>query len=195
MPIIYLHGFRSNHLSEKAVLTQTACLEHHIPFACPDLDAEPQQAIAQIQEIVTQKQWHWSDILLIGSSLGGFYARYLANEHGCRAVFVNPCVFATRDLSTQLHHKKAFNGVDDFIFKPHFLIQLQQLFVKTLHHPEQHLLFVGQSDEVLNWREMLWMNQGVNTIIKANDTHRFESYSNYLADIIKAYQNGFFTCK
>ena len=31
-------------------------------------------------------------VTLVGSSLGGFYATYLAEKHGCRAVLINPAI-------------------------------------------------------------------------------------------------------
>ncbi len=38
-------------------------------------------------------------MVVIGSSLGGFYARALSLQRGCSAALLNPAVFPSRDLA------------------------------------------------------------------------------------------------
>ena len=96
--ILYLHGFRSSPRSFKARLiaerlqARGRCAEYH----CPQLPASPRDAIALVSRIMSR--FSPNDVALIGSSLGGYYATWLAEKSGCRAVLLNPAVKPLRDL-------------------------------------------------------------------------------------------------
>ncbi|MGB7182104.1 MAG: YqiA/YcfP family alpha/beta fold hydrolase, partial [Burkholderiaceae bacterium] len=94
--LIYLHGFRSSPASFKARLLHEYFCSRGLEsqFACPQLPVSPRAAIEQIS---AQFQLGKQDTL-VGSSLGGFYATWLAELTGCRAVLVNPAIFPARDL-------------------------------------------------------------------------------------------------
>ncbi|KAG0753324.1 hypothetical protein G6F22_021504 [Rhizopus arrhizus] len=78
-------------------------------WACPQLPASPREAI-DLAMGIARRQLEGADtpraLTVIGSSLGGFYATWLAEQLGCKAVLLNPAVEAARDLATQVgeHH-------------------------------------------------------------------------------------------
>ena len=100
--ILYLHGFRSSPASYKArslaAAFQSLGLEHE--WVCPQLPASPAESIALCQQLITRHQRHnaQSELILIGSSLGGYYANFLAEHYQARCVLLNPVVYAARDL-------------------------------------------------------------------------------------------------
>ena len=63
-------------------------------YRCPALLASPRAAAG----IALQLARSASDLALIGSSLGGFYATWLAEKIGCRAALLNPAIDPARDL-------------------------------------------------------------------------------------------------
>ena len=78
--ILYLHGFRSSPNSFKARLlaARLAELGRADEWRCPMLPVSPLDAVALVEKTLASAQ----DVTLIGSSLGGYYATYLAEQHG-----------------------------------------------------------------------------------------------------------------
>jgi predicted esterase YcpF (UPF0227 family) len=46
---------------------------------------------------------------VVGSSLGGFYATWVAQQTGCRAVLLNPAVDPARDLAAHIGEQTAWH--------------------------------------------------------------------------------------
>ena len=95
--IIYLHGFRSSPESNKATFLKQFCSTNNIDFLCPPLDMSPEKAVAQsitiVKNIIGQR---YQQIILVGSSLGGFYATYVMQNfeesEQLLSILINPAV-------------------------------------------------------------------------------------------------------
>ncbi|HEU5437042.1 MAG TPA: YqiA/YcfP family alpha/beta fold hydrolase, partial [Telluria sp.] len=89
--VLYLHGFRSSPRSFKArvVSERMAQLGRIGDLICPQLPASPKAAIELALKLAGR---YGSELSIIGSSLGGFYATCIAEHLGCRAVLLNPSV-------------------------------------------------------------------------------------------------------
>src|SRR5574340_1489358 len=92
--IVYLHGFNSSPASGKArqLGEYMAGLGRQADYYCPALPNSPREAVAQVEAELVRRQS--GAVTLVGSSLGGWYATYLAEKHGWKAVLVNPAVHA-----------------------------------------------------------------------------------------------------
>src|SRR6266480_3709245 len=90
--LVYIHGFNSSALSFKArlIAARMAELGRSDEFACPELPHRPRAAIAVLERLLGEERP--GNTCLIGSSLGGYYATWLAEKHSLRAVLVNPAV-------------------------------------------------------------------------------------------------------
>src|SRR5688572_22964316 len=90
--LLYIHGFNSSAQSYKAGLVhqRMAALGRAAEFSCPDLDHRPQRAIAELEALIGSADE--SRVTLIGSSLGGHYATYLAEKRGVHAALLNPAL-------------------------------------------------------------------------------------------------------
>ena len=92
MSIVYLRGFNSAPQSHKAQVMHRYMTERGLGarFVCPKLPHSPDDAIALVEREIAQ---HANEgVTLVGSSLGGFYATHLAEQHGLRAALLNPAV-------------------------------------------------------------------------------------------------------
>ena len=98
--ILYLHGFRSSPESQKSRLlaARMAELGRTDEWRCPSLSVSPLEAIAVAEAEVAGAR----DVTVIGSSLGGYYATWLAETHGWKAVLLNPAIVPQRDLEQHL---------------------------------------------------------------------------------------------
>ena len=77
--VIYIHGFNSSPASSKAQLLKARleALGRGGEYAAPALPHSPAHAAALLDEITTRHP----GAVLVGSSLGGYYATYLAEKH------------------------------------------------------------------------------------------------------------------
>ena len=153
--LLYLHGFRSSPQSAKARLVAERVAQRHpkVHFWAPQLPPSPREAMDMVMKGIAD--WPRESMAVIGSSLGGFYATYVASMARCRVVLLNPAVHPARDLSRYVGEQSSWHDpAEHFYFKPEYIEELQALEVGTLHRPELALAIVAQGDEVLDWREM-----------------------------------------
>ena len=90
MNLLYLHGFNSSPDSTKAIIFQSFVKKKNsVGLLVPSLPISPKETILFLEEIIEENK---KEISLIGSSLGGFYAAYLAEKYGLKSVLINPVV-------------------------------------------------------------------------------------------------------
>lgn len=154
--LLYLHGFRSSPQSAKAQLMAERVARHHpnVHWWCPQLPPSPRAAMA----LVAQEIAHWPhhQMAVVGSSLGGFYASWVAQHTGCPAVLLNPAVNPARDLARYIGEQTHWhNEAERFYFDPDFIGELHALDVRNAPFLGRQMAIVAQGDEVLDWREMV----------------------------------------
>lgn len=182
--LIYLHGFNSSPLSHKAQLLE-ARLAALGPgyFSAPALPAEPGIAIKLVEAQI--KQSRDNEITLVGSSLGGYYATYLAEAFDLRAVLVNPAVRPYELLRGELGEQRNYHTNEKYDFTEAYLQALEQLEVAALRHPERYLLMLETGDEVLDYRAALERYQGAQQVVVPGGDHSFKSFPDYIDLILK----------
>lgn len=87
--IIYIHGYGSSGLSDKARHYEKLFADQG--FVAPTLSTESRLAVHTLDALVASFLKH-EPVGLIGSSLGGFFAIYLAQRYGVPAVLINPAI-------------------------------------------------------------------------------------------------------
>ena len=153
--LLYLHGFRSSPQSAKARAVAQRVRQQHpgVTWWCPQLPPSPREAMALVAEGIAG--WPQASMAVVGSSLGGFYATWVAAHTGCRAVLLNPAVNPARDLQKYIGEQTSWHDPQDrFFFRPEFITELQALECPGQPAPAQVLAIIAKGDEVLDWREM-----------------------------------------
>jgi predicted esterase YcpF (UPF0227 family) len=152
--LLYLHGFRSSPHSTKARQFANWVRTHRpdVTWWCPQLPPSPREALVQLEDGALG--WPKQHAVVIGSSLGGFYASVLAERWGSRAVLLNPAVNPARDLATQIGESRHWHDDAPFFFRPEFIGELQAMAPAAITRPERYLAVIAEGDEVLDWREM-----------------------------------------
>ncbi len=183
MNILYLHGFRSSPQSSKARLMAAhfAPTEHR--FVCPQLPASPALAMELACELIEDRGDAAKDWAVIGSSLGGFYATFLAEQYGCRAALLNPAVHPDIDLGAHIGDGFAYDGETPFTFKPEYLDQLVELKVDAITKPERYFLLAATGDEVLDWRQMREHYAGATQHIIEGSDHAIGEFAAYVEGV------------
>jgi predicted esterase YcpF (UPF0227 family) len=153
--LLYLHGFRSSPQSAKARAVAARVAQRHpaVHWWCPQLPPSPREAMDMVMRGIAG--WPRDAMAVVGSSLGGFYATYVAGMTRCRAVLLNPAVHPARDLARYIGDQTQWHDPSQhFYFRPQYVDELRALEVGELPRPEQCLAIIAKGDEVLDWREM-----------------------------------------
>jgi predicted esterase YcpF (UPF0227 family) len=123
-------------------------------------------------------------LALIGSSLGGYYATWLAERLGCRAALLNPAVKPPRDLEKYVGVTTAYHSDERFEFKHDYIAELESLAVEHITQPDRYFLLAATGDEVLDWREMVAHYPGAHQqIIKGGD-HGISEFAQYMDEVL-----------
>lgn len=186
--VVYLHGFRSSPNSSKAVKTKEAikalsAMSNPIHWYCPQLLASPKQSIDMVIEYIQANPV--DRLIVIGSSLGGFYANYLAERYQCKAVTLNPAVRAPRELAPHVGMMTAYDSDEPFDFRPEYIDELCALQVERLVRPENYFLIAAKGDELLDWKEMVDFYSGAQQLVLEGSDHGISEYSEYLPQVMR----------
>jgi predicted esterase YcpF (UPF0227 family) len=182
--ILYLHGFRSSPQSFKArvVAQKMAQLGRAEELACPQLPASPKQAmdlaLALVDGVPPDR------LALVGSSLGGFYATWLAEKLGCRAVLLNPAVRPQGDLARQVGVTSAWHSDQPFEFKREYIDEMRDLAVDHITRPERYFLIAATGDEVLDYRDMVAHYAGARQHVIDGSDHAIPEFAKYVDDVL-----------
>lgn len=157
-------------------------------YWCPALPHLPARAIAVIEaEIAKQSA---ASVTLIGSSLGGFYATYLAERHKLRAVLINPAVCPHRGLRTFLGVQRNLHTREQYELTEEHLRQMAELDCPRID-PSRYLLLVETLDEVLDYRQAVEKYQDARQIIIEGGDHSLKSFPEHLPLILEFARLGF----
>ena len=184
--VLYLHGFRSSPQSVKArqMATTMGAQFAHIKWWCPQLPPSPLAACNLIQSGTAD--WPANRMAVIGSSLGGFYATWLAAQRGCKAVLLNPAIDPARDLAKYIGEQTAWHDpAERFFFDAEFVGELSALEVGPLPHPERVWALIAKGDEVLDWREMTARYPGAQQVLLEEGDHALSNFEAYLPQVLE----------
>jgi uncharacterized protein len=123
-------------------------------------------------------------VALVGSSLGGYYATWLAEKYGLRAVLVNPAVVAHISLEKFIGPQQNLYTGERFDFTLEHLAELHTLEVARLSHPENLWLLVEAGDEVLDYRQAVTRYAGARQTVLASGDHSFTRWAGVLDQVI-----------
>lgn len=183
--ILYLHGFRSSPLSMKSRLlaAQMQALGRSEEWRCPQLPASPKLAIELALSLV--KDVTPAQLTIIGSSLGGYYATWLAEQLGCRAVLLNPAIVPLLDLEQHVGVTTAFHSDEPFEFRRDYIDELRAYAVPAITQPERYFLIAATGDEVLDYRDMVAHYAGARQTIIDGSDHGISEFADYLAPVLQ----------
>jgi len=179
--LLYLHGFRSSPQSFKAqrVAAWLAANRPDVHWCCPQLAPSPAAAWALIERSVAG--WPASASVVVGSSLGGFYATVLAERLGWPALLLNPAVDPARDLAAYIGEQTAFHSPEErFFFRAEYIAELQALRPAAITMPARYAALIMQGDELLDWREMSARYAGAKLRVLAGGDHAISDFDTHL---------------
>ncbi|MEC5398379.1 YqiA/YcfP family alpha/beta fold hydrolase [Uliginosibacterium sp. H1] len=186
--IIYLHGFRSGPQSAKAqqLMAHMQARGMGDRLWCDQLPPVPTEAIALAEQQIATAIARGAVPTLVGSSLGGFYATWLAERHGLRAVLVNPFV-PHEGFDGELfigQHTNLYDG-SVFDFTREHVAQIAAMDLPRPTRPENLWLLAEENDEVLDTLHAVARYAGARQTVLPGGDHSFTRWTDYLDDICR----------
>ena len=173
--ILYLHGFASCGEGNKSTELKKYFGEENV--LSPDLSPSPFDTIMMIEEVLKSENFD----LIIGSSLGGFYATYLAEKYQMKAILLNPSTQPWSTLAPYVGWQKRFCDEEVFEFKAVYLEQLVMLEVSI--DKGKYLALLQSEDEVLDYTKAQSLYNKHKVIVEYGGNHRFENIDDYMSMI------------
>lgn len=179
--IVYLHGFNSSPQSHKAQVLKRYLAERGLAdkFACPALPPSAGEAMALLERSFTARSTCY-----VGSSLGGYYATYLVEKHGGKAVLINPAIDPHTGLRAYLGAQRNLHTDEPYELTEAHLEQWRALYVPHIT-PYKYLLLVETGDEVLDYRRALERYAGTEQVVLEGGDHSLRSFPEHLPRILR----------
>jgi len=182
--IVYLHGFNSSPQSHKAQLLgrylQELGLGAH--YLCPALPPLASGAIAEAERIMQPHRG--ASICFVGSSLGGFYATYLAERHAAKAVLLNPAIDPQVGLRAYLGPQRNLHTGASYELSEAHLREWTNFYTERIT-PQRYLLLVETGDEVLDYRNAVARYAGAEQVVTEGGDHSLQSFAEHLPRVVR----------
>lgn len=192
--LVYLHGFLSSPASLKArqVADWLARERPDIHYHCPHLPPYPDRAAEQLRTLIEPLlRAHRGQVYLMGSSLGGYWATWLAQKYDLRAVLINPSVrpwqFMPEFLEVDL---KGYHTDDSYRLSARHVAEIRAYEAASMTRPENLWLLVQTGDETLNYRQAVAHYRGARQTVEPGGDHSFQGFERYIPEALVFLENG-----
>jgi len=172
--VIYIHGFGGSGKGFKATQFKKHYRQKSIDFLAPSLSYVPALAISTLEEII--ENYRDKEIKLIGSSLGGFYAIYLATKYNLKTVLINPSInplLTLQRITEENSRGINFFDLSEFDFNSNHVNMLNRYYVKDIKK-ELFLVMLQKDDDVIDYQIAKELFDGSTMILKDGGGHGFE---------------------
>lgn len=180
--ILYIHGFNSSPQSYKARVLAD-CLARHGQagrWRAPALENEPLRAIARLESAIAEL----GRPLLVGSSLGGYYATYLAERYRLRALLINPAVLPHTRFEGYLGPQTNHHTGERWVLTERHVAEIATLEVAPPSDPERFHVWLQTGDETLDYRDALAFYRGCTLHVEPGGDHSFQGFDRRLPDVL-----------
>jgi len=179
--IIYIHGYGGSGEGMKAKILRKELQDKGI--IAPSLSYVPQLAINTLKELISTFS-KYEEVYLIGSSLGGYYATYLADHFNIKAVLLNPSVNPTKTLRKCTQDAPNFFDNSSFKWAENHLEMLKNYEVENIKS-ELYMLLAQKGDELLDYKEAKNKFIDSKQIIQEGGNHGFEGVEDLIGDMLE----------
>ena len=180
--LLYIHGLNSSALSKKA--TQLIALMQSLGLSdqlrVPELHHHPRHAMAQLEAAIAEL----GRPLLVGSSLGGYYATHLAQRHGLKAVLINPAVNPHQLFDGFVGTQQNFYTGETWELTADHVQALVELEVPAPQDPQRYQVWLQTGDETLDYRRAESFYRACALRIQPGGDHSYQGFAAQLPALL-----------
>jgi len=188
--LVYLHGFNSSPQTVKGrkLAAAAAALDEPPRVHVPALHHRPALAMHDVCVWVdanVQDHAALTSLTFVGSSLGGFYATWLAEHYGARAIIINPSVRPAASLSAHLGPQRNLHTGEAWELTPEHFAELESLVVPSLTRLYRYFLLMRSGDELIDWREAVARYAGAWQYVAGGGNHGWEDIDDEIPSVLR----------
>jgi len=178
--LLYIHGFGSSGKGGKAEILRNILRDQII---APSLPPIPELAVDTLEQMVSCIRNSGHEAVLTGSSLGGYYATYLADKYNLKAVLINPAIKPYNTLAARLGLNHSYYDFSNYEFTQKHIDKLRDYDVAE-PKVENFMLLLRTGDTVLDYREAVEKFSGATIDIEKGGTHSYEDIEQKIDQIV-----------
>ena len=180
--ILYIHGLNSSPASRKAqqLLAAMQRIGLQAQLRMPALHHHPRQAMAQLQAAVAEL----GRPLLVGSSLGGYYATFLAEQHGLDALLINPAVRPHRLFGGKEELQTNYYTGETWLLTHDHVAALAELEMPEPRDAKRDRVWLQTADETLDYRQAEAFYAGCTLDIQEGGDHSYQGFARRIPEIL-----------
>jgi len=174
--IVYIHGFNSSPASAKAQILKERleARSRGAEFLAPVLPHSPAEAARTLDALARRLPVS----ALVGSSLGGYYATWLAEKFKLKAALLNPAVRPYDLLQGHLGPQQNHHTGERYELTRQHVDELRALETETIT-PERYLLIAATADEVLDYRAAVARYRGCRQVVIDGGDHGLSDFDSH----------------
>ena len=182
--VLYLHGFNSSPLSAKSQQLIACWQRRGLPqdkLHVPTLPYDPQQAITGLEQWIEQQQVR---PVLVGSSLGGYYATFLAEKYHCKALLINPAVLPRLRFHEYLGPQENYSTGERWVLTESHVQALAELEVAPPCDAERYWIWLQTGDETLDYRQAAEFYRHCRLDIREGGDHSYQGFAERIPELL-----------
>jgi hypothetical protein len=185
--LVYLHGFNSSPRAVKGgkLAAAAAALADPPRVHIPMLHHRPATAIRDVRAWVDAGDIDCATLTFVGSSLGGYYATWLAEKYGTRAIVINPAVRPAATLAPYLGPQRNPATGEDWELTAEHFAELEALSVAHITRAERYFLLMRSGDELLDWREAVRRYSGAWQYVAGGGDHGWTDIDDEIPSMLR----------
>jgi predicted esterase YcpF (UPF0227 family) len=180
--ILYIHGLNSSPASTKA--SQLLKVAEHCGIAqhlrVPALHHHPRQAMQQLQAAIAEL----GSPLLVGSSLGGYYSTFLAEQHGLPALLINPAVRPHRLFGGKELEQTNYYTNETWLLTHDHVAALAELETAEPRDAARYRVWLQTADETLDYLHAEAFYEGCTLDIQQGGDHSYQGFVQRIPEIL-----------
>lgn len=186
MKLIYLHGFNSDANSN----TVTELRKQFPDIITLSYNYENAEiGYNDIYNLIKQTYKNDPDIILLGTSLGGFWANFFGQKFDLKAIIVNPVIKPSVSLLKYVGVIKNYSTGKESDFKTSNAESYKKFETKTESGYFRYIV-LGKNDKVLDYKDAEKYFKDKGKIIFTNDEHRISDFDK-LRKIVYCAENNY----
>ena len=185
--LVYLHGFNSSPQTVKGrkLAAAAAALDDPPRVHVPALHHRPALAMRDVRVWIDANVGEFSELTFVGSSLGGFYATWLTEHYGARAVVINPSVRPASSLAAYLGPQRNLHTGEAWELTPAHFAELEALAIPSLTRMDRYFLLMRSGDELIDWREAVARYAGAWQYVAGGGNHGWEDIDDEIPSVLQ----------
>ena len=187
MKVMYIHGFNSAGYGNKINILRNAFGDENV--IALTLPYNPKKAM-ELLNFLTEAIKDKDDLILVGTSLGGFYGLYLGAKHKIPSVLINPSTDPYNSLKDEVGKQKNYKTGEEYEFTQEDLESLKEFYLSEDEIKEAKpyiYVYLDEDDELLDSKETkkYFEKFGIYVKMYTGGDHRFQHMEELIEDLRK----------